>query len=312
MIAGRARPSDVSERDADVETAQCLLAEQFPHWSGLSLTRIEPGGWDNTTFRLGEELVLRLPNDDALAEQVAKEHRWLPVLAEALPIAIPTPVGLGHPGCGFARPWSITRWLDGIPLGNATAFDQQAVAEQLAEFLAALHRIPIDGGPEPGVHNYHRGGPLTMFDQPARDAIAQLDGIIDTARARAVWDTAMSSDWDGSPVWVHGDMTGSNLLATDGRLAAVIDFGCCAVGDPACDLGIAWTLLDPPARHHLARSLRFDGRCWARAKGWVLWKALRGLVTQPADHPRNTGERLGWRWTSLEVIETLTGGDDAP
>jgi hypothetical protein len=170
----------------------------------------------------------------------------------------------------------------------------------------------VDGGPEPGVHNYHRGGPLTVFDLSARDAIAQLDGIIDGARALAVWDTAISSEWDGSPVWVHGDMTGSNLLATDGRLAAVIDFGCCAIGDPACDLGIAWTLLDPPARDRFVRSLHFDDGCWYRAKGWVLWKALRGLVTQPADHPRNTGERLGWRWTSLVAIETLTGGDGAP
>ena len=312
MIAGRARPSGVSERGTEVETVQCMLAEQFPHWSGLQLTPIEPGGWDNTTFRLGDELAVRLPNDDALAEQVAKEHRWLPFLAETLPIAIPTPVGLGHPGCGFGRPWSITRWLDGIPLGKATAFDQQTVAEQLAEFLTALHRIPVDDGPEPGVHNYHRGGPLAVFNQPARDAIARLDGIIDGAGALAVWNTAISSEWDGSPVWVHGDMTGSNLLAADRRLAAVIDFGCCAVGDPACDLGIAWTLLDTPARHHFARSLHFDDGCWYRAKGWVLWKALRGLVTQPADHPRNTGERLGWRWTSLEVIETLTGGDDGP
>ena len=309
-ISSRARHSGVSNRDADVETIQCLLAEQFPHWSGMPLARIEPGGWDNTTFRLGDELAVRLPNHDALVEQVAKEHRWLPVLADALPLAIPTPVGFGHPGCGFERPWSITRWLDGTTVGATTPLDHETVAEQLAEFLTALHRVPVAGGPEPGVHSYHRGGPLALFDQRARDAIRQLDGIIDAAGAQAVWNTAIASEWDRTPVWVHGDMTGSNLLSSDGRLAAVIDFGCCAVGDPACDLGIAWTLLDPPARRHLARSLHLDDGCWYRAKGWVLWKALRGLVTQPADHPRNTGERLGWRWTSLEVIEALAASND--
>lgn len=56
-----------------------------------------------------------------------------------------------------------------------------------------------------------------------------------------MWKTAQESSWTGSPVWYHGDMNAANLLVQGGWLSAMIDFGVCGVGDPACDLVIAWS-----------------------------------------------------------------------
>lgn len=288
-----------------VAVAAGLIGDQFPQWADLAIRPVAHAGWDNTTFRLGDELSIRLPNHDALVAQVEKEQRWLPVLARHLPLPIPAPVARGAPGRGFPRPWSVHRWLDGEPVGRGSPRDLDRLAEDLAGFLAALQRVPAAGGPLPGVHSYHRGGPLAVVDDAARAAIDRLDGRIDTAGALAVWDAALASAWDGPDVWVHGDVTGSNLLVHHDRLSGVIDFGCAAVGDPACDLAVAWTTFAGSSRHRFRRAVAVDGETWARARGWALWKAVKALPTLPEDHPRNDGTRLGWRRAARAVVDQV-------
>ncbi|MCC6793354.1 MAG: aminoglycoside phosphotransferase family protein, partial [Thermomicrobiales bacterium] len=212
-----------------------LIAEQFPAWAHLPLTKVEPGGWDNRTFRLGDELSARLPSNHWYREQVAKEQRWLPALAPRLPLPIPSPVAMGNPTAEYPWHWSVIRWLEGETAAIERIEDLTAFAADLGAFLVALERIDPTGGPPPGTHNFWRGGPLTVYDAETRQELIARAGEIDVEAARDIWETALHAPGQGSPVWLHGDVAAGNLLGRDGRLSAVIDFGCCAVGDPASD-----------------------------------------------------------------------------
>jgi len=236
------------------------------------------GGWDNRTFHLGADMSVRLPSAQGYVAQVDKEHRWLPRLAPHLPLPIPVPLARGVPGAGYPWPWSVYRWLDGEIATVARIADMRAFATALAQFLTALQRCDPTGGPPPGPHNFYRGGPLTVYDAETRQAIAALEGRIDAAAATAVWEAALHATWHGPPVWVHGDVASGNLLVTEGRLSAVIDFGSSGVGDPACDLAIAWTFLSGAGREAFRAGVPVDSATWARGRGWALWKALITLA----------------------------------
>lgn len=251
-----------------------LIAAQFPQWATLPVTRVVPGGWDNRTFRLGDDMLVRLPSATGYVPQVEKEHRWLPRLAPHLPLPIPVPLGIGTPAFGYPFPWSIYRWIEGERAIDAPIADDTRFAIDVAQFLVALQRIDAGDGPAAGVHSFFRGGPLAVYNAESRNAIVALDGQIDSERATVVWDAALAAAWHGPPVWVHGDLAPGNLLVRDGRLCAVLDFGCSAVGDPACDLVLAWTFLSGASREAFRATLGLDDGTWARARGWALWKAL--------------------------------------
>jgi aminoglycoside phosphotransferase (APT) family kinase protein len=265
-----------------------LVATQFPEWAHLPIRPVDFGGWDNRTFHLGEQMTVRLPSAAAYVLQVEKEQRWLPQLAPHLPLPIPVPLAMGQPGDGYPWHWSIYRWLEGeiATIEGITDLRQFAVA--LADFLVALYQIDPTGGPVPGPHNFFRGGPLTVYDGETRQAIAALEGRIDTDAATAVWEEALAATWRGSPVWVHGDVAAGNLLVEQGRLSAVIDFGSSGVGDPACDLAIAWTLFTGESRETFRTALPLDDATWARGRAWTLWKALITLAALPGTDARAT------------------------
>jgi aminoglycoside phosphotransferase (APT) family kinase protein len=263
-----------SLRDIDATLASRLVRRQFPQWADLPITAAEPNGWDNRTFRLGPDLLVRLPSADRYAAQVRKEHRWLPVLAPHLPRPIPVPVVMGEPTEGYPWNWSVYQWLEGTPASAARIVDLSEFAGVLARFLACLQKIDPTEGPPPGPHNFFRGGPLETYDAETRKAIATVQGMINAELATEVWETALATTWHGGPVWVHGDVAAGNLLVRGGRLAAVIDFGCSGVGDPACDLVIAWTFLSGQSREAFRVALPLDAGTWARGRGWALWKAL--------------------------------------
>jgi aminoglycoside phosphotransferase (APT) family kinase protein len=193
---------------------------------------------------------------------------------------------MGWPAEGYPWNWSIYRWLDGVPASTATIENLADFAEALAHFLINLQRIDATNGPPPGPHNFFRGGPLETYDAETRDAIATLQDLVDAELATAVWEAGLAATWYGEPVWVHGDVAAGNLLVRDGRLAAVIDFGSSGVGDPACDLTIAWTFLAGKSREAFRAVLSLDAATWARGRGWALWKALityaGNLETDPA------------------------------
>ena len=264
-----------NEVETDEFLVRRLLTAQFPEWADLPIQRVLSMGTDNAIYRLGEAMAVRLPRIDWAVGQVEKEQEWLPILAPLLPLKIPLPLAKGEPGEGYPWPWSVCTWLEGRDVATEKVDDLDRAASDLSMFLSALHRIDSTGGPVPGSHNSHRGEPLANRDDDTRRAIGVLAGMVDAARVTEVWEFALSApEWQGPAVWIHGDLSAGNLLATKGRLSAVIDFGCAAVGDPACDLMVAWTLFAGDSREVFRALLAPDDAMWARGRGWALSRAL--------------------------------------
>lgn len=265
-------------QEIDESLARRLIDSQFPQWSHLPIRAFELDGWDNRSFRLGSELTVRLPSGNWYARQVDKEQRWLPVLAPELPLPIPTPVAKGEPDAEFPYPWSVYRWIDGEPASTARIGDLSDFAMSLARFLKALGRVDATAGPAPGQHNFFRGGPPATYEDETIRAIETLGDEIPAEAVKRVWADAVATSWQREPVWFHGDVAAGNLLVRHGRLAAVLDFGSSGVGDPACDIVIAWTLLSGSSRDRFRAELDVDAGTWSRGRGWALWKALITLV----------------------------------
>ena len=173
--------------DIDATLVRRLVAAQFPQWAHLPVAPVEFDGLDNRSFRLGADMLVRLPSAEAYAAQVEKEQRWLPVLAPRLPLEIPVPLAMGGRGDGYPWNWSVYRWLDGEVARTERIHDLTDFATTLARFLAALQQIDPADGPPPGAHNFFRGGPLATYDEETRGAIAALESRIATGAATAVW-----------------------------------------------------------------------------------------------------------------------------
>jgi aminoglycoside phosphotransferase (APT) family kinase protein len=265
---------DVTHLVIDEMLVRGLVDAQFPQWAEFPIRIVERGGWNNKTFHLGNHMLVRLPSAAGYVAQVEKEQRWLPILAPLLPLPVPRPLSLGTPANGYPWKWSIYEWIDGEVALPERIIDPCDFATRLARFLVALQGIDIADGPAPGLHNFYRGGPLLTYDAQTRQAIAMLKDKINVDVVTEIWNAALNATWHGKPVWIHGDVSLGNLLVREGRLSAVIDFGILGVGDPACDLAMAWTLFQGDSREVFRATLKLDADTWARGRGWTLWKAL--------------------------------------
>ena len=125
-----------------------------------------------------------------------------------------------------------------------------------------------------GSHSFYRGCHPSVYGHEVARSLQILDGQIDTAACRAIWQNGMTSAWAQAPVWVHGDVAAGNILMAGTDLTALIDFGACAVGDPACDLVMGWTFFDARTRPLFRAAVQVDDATWHRARAWALWKAL--------------------------------------
>ncbi|WP_114854708.1 aminoglycoside phosphotransferase family protein [Brachybacterium sp. YJGR34] len=264
--------------DITPELVRTLVAEQFPEWHDLPVRPVARQGWDNRTFRLGDELVVRLPSAEGYVAAVAKEDQYLPRLAEHLPLAVPTPVATGQPATDYPFPWSVRRWLPGVTVEEATDIDRPRLARDLGTFLVALRHAPTRPGPAAGAHSHYRGCHPSVYGHEVEQALERFGDAVDAASCRRVWAEAVRSAWSDTPAWCHGDIAVGNLLTTDGALSAVIDFGGCCVGDPACDLVMAWTYFTAEERAAFREAVGLSADTWRRARGWALWKEL---VTMP-------------------------------
>lgn len=294
------RRMHVDERPIDESLVRRLLAEQLPEWAGLPLTRVESHGTDNAIYRLGEDMAVRLPRYPAAAVQAEKEARWLPVLAPHLPLDVPLPLALGRPSDEYAWSWSVCRWLPG-ETATIDRVDAQGAAVTLARFVSALQGVDTAGGPPPGEHNFGRGVALAERDEYVRDALAQLRDEIDTTAATAAWDDALAaSEWDRPGAWIHGDLHGGNMIAAGGRITGVIDFGGLGVGDPACDVMVAWTFLPRDVRQQFRRELGVDDATWRRARGWALSVGLIALPYYRETNPPLADNARRWIAATLD------------
>jgi aminoglycoside phosphotransferase (APT) family kinase protein len=263
------------EVEIELHVVRHLVASQFPQWADLPLVAFPSYGTVNVLFRLGRELCVRLPRLRQAEvpiwafEQIEKDARWLPRLASRLPVDVPAVIAQGEPSHDFPYPWAVYQWLDGRTPDQATA----ELARGLARFLTALQRIDPTGAPPAR----SRARPLAMHDAATREALSRLHGEIDVVAATQAWERALDAPaWDRPPVWVHGDLLASNLLVHDDRLTSVLDWGSLSAGDPACDLMIAWSLLDP-VRDMFRAALDLDDATWARGRGWALSQAVIAL-----------------------------------
>ncbi|MFF7048619.1 aminoglycoside phosphotransferase family protein [Streptomyces griseorubiginosus] len=256
------------ELDIDTELVRGLITDQFPRWGELPVSRVESAGTDNAMFRLGDDMVVRLPRLPGGGHQVELEHRWLPLLASRLPLAVPEPLAKGEPGRGYGLPWGVYRWLDGDNAYDSPLTELTDAAVELGRFLTALRAVDATGGPAS-----YRPGPLHLFDDGTRQAIQDLGaaGLLNVDRATALADEAgRLPGWDGAPVWLHADLLPGNLLTVDGRLTAVIDFGCLGVGEPTADTLPAWTVFTGESRRLFREAAEFDDATWERGRAWAL------------------------------------------
>ncbi len=296
------------EMATDACLVRRLLAAQFQHWAGLPIEPVPSAGTDNALYRLGDDMVVRLPRIHWAVGDVAKEQRWLPRLAPHLPLAVPAPLALGSPAAGYPWHWSIYRWLEGETATVDRLRDLGEAAVDLARFVATLQRVEAGDGPRPGPLD--RGVPLATRDGYTRSAISALHGVIDTGAVTAAWEAALEVPaWDGPGVWIHGDLTPGNLLVAGGRLAAVIDFGALTVGDPAADLIVAWNLFEGDARRVYRAALEVDDATWARGRGWALSVAL---VALPYYRHTNPTIAANSRRVIDEVLADQQGAAGAP
>ncbi|MCQ2005306.1 phosphotransferase [Rhizobium sp. NRK18] len=260
----------------DVAAIRRQLAEQTPLWADLPMHRINSSGTDNALFRLGNELLLRLPLRESAIAFLSKELDWLPRLI-GLPLAIPRLRHRGGINLGQPCEFGIFDWIDGAIATPEAIGDADEAAVALAVFIKALHRQPTEGAPVSGPLNSRRGVPLSEMTQATLSSINLLADEIDTRAAKDLWASVVDERHRSEPVWLHGDLKGDNLLAKDGRLVAVIDWGLSAVGDPAADHAAAWTWIQPSSRKQFRDALELDDGDWQRAKGWALYGAVIAL-----------------------------------
>lgn len=274
----------VAEHPIDAALVQALLADQHPDLAGLPLAEVACG-WDNVIYRLGSAWSVRLPRRALAVAFTRNEQRWLPRLAEALPLPVPAPARLGGPGRGYPWPWSVCPWFDGETAADAP-LDLSRAARDLGAFVAALAQPAPPDAPT----NPYRGGPLAERSPMLEERLSALGPDVDAAAVRKVWRDALDAPaFSDPPRWIHGDLHPANLVVRDGRLAAVLDFGDLAGGDPATDLAVAWMLFPAeaePARTAFRRAAGgADGATWRRARGWALSHAIACLAGS-ADNPR--------------------------
>ena len=273
-------------RTIDEPLVRALVDGQFPRWSDLPLRRTLSAGTDNAIFRLGEGLAVRLPMRESAAPQAEREQRWLPRLAPALPLEIPTPVAAGRPGEAYPWAWSVCPWMAGVDAAAAPPLDLTQAGRDLGEFVAALGRIDASGGPAAGRANKGRGLPLALLGERVRADIAALGAEINGAAVLDAWEEAVAAPAHrGHGTWIHGDLHPSNLLVRDGRIAGVLDFGLLGVGDPACDLFVAWSYLDGPARRVFQHATEAGEAAWLRGRGWAIFSAVIALAFHLHSNP---------------------------
>jgi aminoglycoside phosphotransferase (APT) family kinase protein len=299
------KPLHDDELAIDPALVRKLLDGRLPEYAGLSLRRLDTTGSSNVMFRLGDELLVRLPRQPGGAASLGIERDWSAVVGAGLPVEVPEVVAMGEPGCGFGEPWSVVRWIEGVLPRVCSPEDppmaeRSQLAEDLADVILALQRadVPDAAARDPRLRNY-RGRSLAAFDEHMPDILQRCEAVdgmdLDFDAARGIWREAMDrpgAHETAAPRWYHGDLNAENLLLRDGRLCAVLDFGGLGIGDPTIDLHGAWELFDAPARELFRERLGVDEATWLRGRAWALAVALNALHYYWDTMPGRVRDRL--------------------
>ncbi|MEU2333462.1 aminoglycoside phosphotransferase family protein [Streptomyces sp. NPDC006654] len=265
----------------DEAVVRALLAAQRPEWAGLPLSWVGAGS-ENTMFRLGDELLVRLPRTVEKGAALRKEHEWLPRLAPSLSYAVPTPVHAGTPTGAYPARWSVYRWIDGAEAGPDSVRDWAAFGTDLAAVVRELHGVGLMGAVRADDLSWYRGGSLRECDDWVGEYLAacrRIEGAeLDVDTLERLWRAALAlPEPSGSHVWLHGDLKPTNLLVRRGRLHAVIDFGALSVGHPDAEHAVLWDF-PPEARQAYWDAMGLDDPTWIRARAWAIAVGVAGVA----------------------------------
>jgi aminoglycoside phosphotransferase (APT) family kinase protein len=293
----------------DVALVRALVARALPNLSNRELRPLAASGSSNALFRLGTDLLVRLPRQPGGTATIDKEARWLPVVAPALPVAVPEVVAVCEPDLGYPERWSVTRWIDGDAPGvvraGAPLGSRHALAQDLAAVIGRLRAVEVpDAALRDPALRWYRGQPLSELDADFHECVAQCRRIpgldLDLDAALAVWEDALAFPAASvRPQWYHGDLLAENLIARDDRLVAVLDFGGLAVGDPTVDLVVAWEVLDDASRASFRTLLRVEEGEWSRARAWALFIATMTFPYYWRTMPGRCAHRLAMARSAL-------------
>lgn len=306
------RTLHANELPIDRDLVRALVDRDLPQYAGLPLTRLGASGSTNLLFRLGDDLLVRMPRQPGNGDSITKERRWSPLMGSRLPVAVPQIVGVGEPGFGYCEPWSVVGWIDGahpasIGPDSVPAQSPIALAEGLADVVTALRslEVPEEARTDDGLR-WYRGRPLAEFDADTRrniEACRSIEGLdLDLDAASALWEQALTlpgAAQVGPDRWYHGDLVAENLLVRDNRLTAVLDFGSLSTGDPTVDLHGAWEVLDAPAREVFRDRLGIEEPEWLRARAWALGIALGTFSYYWDSMPTRRADRLAMARNAL-------------
>jgi aminoglycoside phosphotransferase (APT) family kinase protein len=292
-----------NEIQVDEVVVRSLLQEQRPEWAALPISPAG-AGTDNTMYRLGDQLLVRLPRTPDKADAVRKEQRWLPRLAPHLPCRIPEPVHTGIPGSTFPVAWSVYRWIDGDEAGPGTVTDWPTFGTDLAATVQSIHSIALMGAARQGELSWYRGGTLQACDRwvsECFDDCRKIPGLdLDVAFLQHLWRNALAlPEPTGRRVWLHGDLRPTNLLVQEGKLHAIIDFGCLSVGFPDAEHSTLWDL-PPQARQAYWGTLNLDDVTWLRARAWAIAVGVSGVSYYWGTYPSFVSECLSRLHAILE------------
>jgi aminoglycoside phosphotransferase (APT) family kinase protein len=283
------------ELAVDAGLVRRLLWTQFPAIAELELTPVEPWGTDNAIWRLGEDLVVRLPRIGWASGQPDLDASVLPRVAGVVPVPVPEPLAVGAPGAGYPHRWSIHRWVEGHAADLSTIPDPVTFAMELAEVVRALAALDPSGAPAA----INRARPLRQYHESALSAIQGAARLIDADAARAVWEAAANAPaHEGPPVWVHGDLDG-NCLVSGGHLSGLVDWGCCCAGDPAVDIAVVWSeLFTLRSRAAFLDALDVDAATVLRSRGAAVQQACAALPYYLNTYP----EMVRRSWHKLHAL----------
>ena len=286
----------------DADVVRSLLRDQHPDLADQDV-RLAATGWSNQLWRLGQTLAVRLPRSEGSAERLRLEQHWLPVLAPDLSLPVPVPVRTGEPSATFPRTWTVATWVPGEPGDRASISEAGHAADALAGFLRALHRK----APAEAPSNPRRGVPLRSLTPEFDEKVGVIATRADAAEIRGIWEDAVSApDWEGPPVWLHGDLHPANVVVADGTLAGVIDFGELCAGDPATDLAAAWLLLpEGAAARFLGAYGCTDDATIRRARGCAVLRAVSLLGIGLAGERGLPGGQPTWGPAGRRTLERV-------
>lgn len=290
------------ELPIDESLVRRLVDRVFPQYAAAHIEPTRDSGSSNVLFRLGDDLLVRMPRQPGGGATILKEARWLPFVSSRVSVAVPRIIGIGEPDLGYGERWAISSWLLGVSPSTASPGLRPgataALAADLARFVTELRamQVPVDAVDDESLSSY-RGLPLADLDAEFRNVAEQCRNLgvgIDLDEALRVWDRAVEASGAAGPAfgWYHGDLLSENLLGDDGRLAAVLDFGGLALGNPTVDLVVAWEALDAEGRRAFRRALDVDDATWAASRGWALFIALMTFPYYATTMPRRCADRL--------------------